>query len=370
MANGKSDLTVFIGRFSPFHNGHATVLRRALQKSKVVLVLLGSADQPRTIKNPFTADERTTMIDMWYGNESWKNSKPNLNGGRLEVAAIHDTPYNDQLWIRDVQVAVEACKNKYVDLLGLNPTIAITGAKRDATSWYLEAFPTWEKDFVSADESDFNLSATDVRRILFNSQNCHIDDSCAIELARHVPETTRLFLDGFAETDEAQQLRREFQFINKYKMAWEAAPYAPTFVTVDNVVVQSGHVLLIRRRSEPGKGLWALPGGFVNQTERLLDAAIRELREETKLKVPAAVLKGSVKSKEIFDHPDRSLRGRTLTIAYLIALPDQEQLPEVKGSDDAEKAEWVPIAKIQSMRDQLFEDHYSIIETMLGRLQS
>jgi len=134
---------------------------------------------------------------------------------------------------------------------------------------------------------------------------------------------------------------------------------------VDAVVIQSGHVLMIRRRSEPGKGLWALPGGFLNaNTDRsVLEACIRELREETGIKVPAPVLKGNVKRNKVFDAIDRSARGRTITHAFHIELPDGE-LPRVKGQDDADKAKWVPISAVKS--EDCFEDHWEIIQYFLG----
>ena len=137
--------------------------------------------------------------------------------------------------------------------------------------------------------------------------------------------------------------------------------------TVDAVVIQSAHVLLIRRRAEPGRGQWALPGGFLNPEERMLDGAIRELREETKIKVPEAVLRGSIKASQPYDDPHRSERGRLITQAFLFQLPDQIELPKVKGSDDADKARWVPLADLKA--DELFEDHYFIIKDMIGKAE-
>ena len=122
---------------------------------------------------------------------------------------------------------------------------------------------------------------------------------------------------------------------------------------------------MIKRRAEPGKGLWALPGGYVNaNTDKSVEAAmLRELREETMIKVPAPVLKGSIVRSKVFDAIDRSPRGRIITHAFHIQLPDGE-LPKVKGSDDAEKARWVPIAEVKS--EDCFEDHYEILQHFVG----
>lgn len=169
------------------------------------------------------------------------------------------------------------------------------------------------------------------------------------------------------ETDTYEYLSGEYSFYEKYKADWAHAPYAPTFVTVDGVVVQSGHLLLVRRRAYPGKGLWALPGGFLDQSEGVKEGVIRELREETKLKVPTAVLKGSIKDSKVFDHPNRSLRGRTITHAHLIEL-NPGPLPPVKGGDDADKARWFPLEEVLTMEGQLFEDHFSIINYFIGRV--
>jgi bifunctional NMN adenylyltransferase/nudix hydrolase len=180
-----------------------------------------------------------------------------------------------------------------------------------------------------------------------------------------VPETTFDFLMSFKETAEYEQIIREREFVANYKKQYASLPYPPIFSTADAVVIQSGHVLMIKRRAEPGKGLWALPGGYVNaNTDKSVEAAmLRELREETMIKVPAPVLKGNIVRSKVFDAIDRSPRGRIITHAFYIQLPDGD-LPKVKGSDDAEKARWVPIAEVRS--EECFEDHYEILQHFLG----
>jgi bifunctional NMN adenylyltransferase/nudix hydrolase len=122
--------------------------------------------------------------------------------------------------------------------------------------------------------------------------------------------------------------------------------------------------LLVSRKAFPGRGQLALPGGFINQYERLEEAMLRELREETRLKVPAPVLKGSIRRQQVFDSPYRSTRGRTITHAFYIELSPDTSLPKVKGGDDAKHAQWAPLAKLDPR--QMYEDHYDIIQEMIG----
>ena len=149
----------------------------------------------------------------------------------------------------------------------------------------------------------------------------------------------------------------------------EGRPLCTCPCTVDSIVVSAGHVPLIRRRSTPGRGTWAIVGGFINQDEKLLDGAIRELREETKLKVSPKVLIGSLTQQAVYDDPKRSLRGRTITHAFLFEIGlDNGKLPKVKGGDDADKAKWIPLTVFNKMQDQMFEDHYFIVRDMIDKL--
>lgn len=114
-------------------------------------------------------------------------------------------------------------------------------------------------------------------------------------------------------------------------------------------------VLLIQRGNEPFKGMWALPGGFMNMDETLEQCARRELKEETGLDTP-------VRFEEIgsFSTVDRDPRGRTVTVAYLAVVP----MSEVKGGDDAAAAQWFPLDALPP----LAFDHEEIMQRAIDRM--
>ncbi len=341
------DYLVFIGRFEPFHNGHQAVIARALSLAQHVIVLVGSANTPRSIRNPWNFCEREVMMRAAFPNEA----------ARLLIRPLRDHLYNDALWVSEVQRTVAECTKDAPK----TPKIGLIGHQKDQSSYYLEMFPQWE---LVSSANVAGVSATDLRDYLFDNESRDLGKDLLIQAA--VPAPVFSMLKGFRDGPQFAQLVREHQFIRTYHKSWAAAPYPPTFVTVDAVVVHSGHVLLVRRRAEPGKGLWAFPGGFVDQAETLESAVIRELREETRLKLPAPVLRGSIKSRQVFDHPDRSLRGRTITHAFHFEFPSGE-LPSVRAGDDADRARWVPISEALDMEEQFYEDHFHMLEHFVGR---
>lgn len=332
------DYLVFIGRFQPFHLGHKAVVDEALKLAENVIMLIGSANLPRSTHNSFTVAERSQMILGAY---------PEKEAKRIHCVGLDDALYNDNRWLKYVQQAVKSVTGD------LTANIGLIGHSKDSSSYYLSLFPNWHS--VSVPNFN-NLSATPIRDGFLLG---------ADPLSELVPKSTIDVMKAFKATDEFQNLHLEAGFIDKYKKQWENAPYPPTFMTVDAVVVQSGHILLVERRSMPGQGLWALPGGFIDPKETLFDACIRELREETRLKVPDAVLRGSRHSQHTFDDPYRSARGRTITQAFYFVLKnDPNGLPPVKGGDDAKRAFWLPLGELSA--DKLYEDHYAIICKMVG----
>jgi bifunctional NMN adenylyltransferase/nudix hydrolase len=336
------DTLVYIGRFQPVHNAHVEIIRRATHMARQVVIIVGSANQPRTYKNPFTSAERQCMlVDALRGIGDKECS--------IRIEHNTDTIYNDQAWAIRVQGLVAK------HTLGMSK-IAIIGHDKDESTFYLKMFPQWERIDVELIEP---LDATSIRDLYFRS------DANLGFIEGVVPHSVHVALQHFMHTADYQQIIREREFITNYKRQFESLPYPPVFVTTDAIVIQSGHVLMIKRRSEPGRGLWALPGGFLNATtdRSVVDCAIRELKEETGIKVPVPVLVGSIKDSRVFDAIGRSTRGRTITHAFKIVLPDGE-LPKVKGADDAEKARWVPIAELNG--SVCYEDHYEIISHFVG----
>ena len=139
--------------------------------------------------------------------------------------------------------------------------------------------------------------------------------------------------------------------------------YPRPAVTADCVVITKGRlrvgakagmaepkVLLIERGGEPFKGCWALPGGFMNMDETTEQCAIRELEEETGLKVSGLHQIGA------YSKVDRDPRGRTVTVAYL-AIVDAPMA--VSGQDDAAKAQWFPLSALPELafdHDEIMHD--------------
>lgn len=114
------------------------------------------------------------------------------------------------------------------------------------------------------------------------------------------------------------------------------------------------HVLLIRRRWEPFAGHWALPGGHVDPGEQAHAAAVRELEEETGLRVTP----GSFLPFGAYGDPGRDPRGRYVTFAYTARL---FSTPEPVPADDAAESLWLPVDDVLAGRYPLAFDHARIV---------
>lgn len=124
-------------------------------------------------------------------------------------------------------------------------------------------------------------------------------------------------------------------------------------VTADGIVLSDGKIALIKRKNDPFKGSYALPGGFVDYGERLEDCVVREVLEETGLKTMIVNLVG------VYSAPDRDPRGHFVTAVYELRVTGGA----LKAGDDASLAEWVPVDDVPAMAF----DHGDIIADFLAK---
>ena len=348
------DCLVLIGRFQPCHAGHLQVIRAGLERAAMLILICGSARQPRSARNPWDEWEREQMI---------RGSLTRAENNRIHIAPIMDDLYDEDAWIQAVATAVNNLAEVIPDSGNVPRRIGLIGHNLHNSHYYPRLFPQWE----AIEIPDHNrINATTIRAELFGGKDptaartyLHGDQARA-QLPGHVITTLEQFCGSEAFTD----VKAEYDYIERYRRDWDVAPYPPVFVTVDNVVVHGDNILLIERGDHPGKGLLAMPGGFIDQYEPLQDACIRELLEETDLAIPAAELKTLIRRKEVFDYPYRSSRGRIITHVFLIELPPAMAVPQVRGGDDARHALWLPLADLDPVR--MLEDHLFIIQKMLA----
>lgn len=328
------ETAVLIGRFQPFHRGHEGLLRRALESAPQVVVVLGSAGSARTPRNPFTAAEREAMI---------RSTLSATENARLRFVGQRDV-WDTARWAREVREKVQTA--------GSGP-VGLVGYRKDDTSAYLDSFPGWT--WIDAGRQG-ELDATPLRTILYGEDPLPV---VLERLAHAIDPRVGEIVEEWARAGHRQEMSEDAVAAEGYARRWGPGP----FVTVDALVRAAGHVLLIRRKARPGRGLWALPGGFLEAGEPLEVASVRELREETGLDL------GSTRSfrEMVFSHPGRSQRARIVTHAFLFE-PDLEVLPEVVAADDALEARWIPVEALEAMEESFFEDHFHILSGFLPGL--
>ena len=127
--------------------------------------------------------------------------------------------------------------------------------------------------------------------------------------------------------------------------------YKSPSLAVDGVIIKDNQILLIKRKNDPYKDSWAMPGGFVEYGERTEDAVLREVKEETGLEAKISQLVG------VYSDPKRDPRKHVVSITYLL----KDVSGTEKGGDDAKEAKWWNVNKLP----ELAFDHQYIINDAL-----
>lgn len=341
---------VVIGRFQPFHYGHKHLVDAALAASDLVTVVVGSTGTRPDTKNPLAFEYVASLIRAAY--------EGTRAAGKIRIQKVEDEPYDDDLWAAKVR-----------EVVGLTDAQEITlfGHKKDASGYYQDFFPGWGYVATGPCPDYPDLSATAVRSLYYGWRK-HLDES----LRRFLPYKLEL-LDALMAPDLDRYVA-EFKAIAAHKDEWTsagAAKYGVQHVACDTLLLHDENVLLIERGGAIGNGSLALPGGFVNAGERIIDACFRELHEETGIdlrdewRTRFAQRKAGLGYTVAFDYPWRSLTGRIFTNVLTWGL--NEHVQPTPG-DDAKRAFWVHRSELELLKPRFYGDHYHMIKQLLGGL--
>jgi bifunctional NMN adenylyltransferase/nudix hydrolase len=345
--------SVFVGSFQPPTKLDVSIAEKLASQSHQVFVVIAVHAGHRDIKNTFSPDQR---VEMWHRALA---SSP--LSSRIEVVTASYNPYGEDEWRQNLRAAV---RNK----IPFNRPLWFSGE-----AWYLQPLKKfWDnkaalkheaksKSLLSLESADLTTSA------YANPVSHHWSARRAVIKKEKTlfPEPVNQWLaENYRGSPQHREHLRELESVLKYRKSWAKAPFAPIFSTVDAVVICQKHILLIERDHDPGKGTFALPGGFLDQHEFTVQGSIRELLEETRIAIDPSTLFKTLKCNYVFDFSERSALGRVISHGYLFKVKSS-RLPRVQASDDAAKAFWFPVRDLEKLIPKFFEDHYLIIKKLM-----
>lgn len=331
------DIAACIGTFHLPRHADFARLRHALARAPQVRVFLAGAHRPRSPRHPFTWEERAHLLQQGLGGDERQ---------RVQFHPLREG------------VGAERTRAELAQAVPAGAQVLLVAGASQEGSWPVP--PGWNGEALPGIAEPVPESVLR-EQLLSAAQPATALAALQADLPPHVLQ----FLRDWSTGPDYAHLREEYQQIAREKAAWSVAPYPVVLVTVDAVVRAAGHVLLIRRGQAPGKGLRALPGGFLDVHETVRESALRELAEETRLDLPE--LQSALRGVQVFDDPQRSQRGRVITHAHFFDLGERP-LPGVRGDDDAAAAEWVPIDQLPGLEAAFMDDHFLILDHFLGLL--
>lgn len=324
---------VFTLRGQILHNGHLSCLDKLFELADFGMIFIGSTNSPITANNSFNYAQRKAVIE-----EIIETRFPNRT---YKIFPLNDYIYDNYRWKDQITDQTSIFRSEDVCMIG--------GSKGE---WYFNLFSEFDK-FVP-DFNDPSLHATTLRKEYF------IDG--IINLTK-MPKITADYLAHIYDTEQYHYVRNEMLRIKELNDTYGKGP----FTTVDNVCIWRNKILLVQRKNHPGKGLWAIAGGYLDATdESVMHGAYRELIEETQANITFEQYNSFVKDVKYFNNPSRSVVAHINTHAHYVVIPDEIEMV-VEGADDAAVAEWKDMEFVENNPTLFYDDHRSIIEIFVGQ---
>lgn len=298
------------GRFQPLSTAAEAAIREALAAHGEAIVAIAGANRPRSVNDPFTYGERVAMLAAAFPGE--------FRDGRVRALPLGDCGYD------------EALREQAAEALG--PAITVEAAA-DAPSMRADALHSL---FMAPSQADVSARVAG-------------------------------WLDGFSLTAARTALEDELDTIFEVRRLYGPGPH----LTADSICTWRGEVLLIERGNAPYKGTLAIPGGIVDKDEDPLEAAARELSEETRISgthgpMNAQAIKGFAVSEDpaVYADEGRDPRGRYVGHAFHFDFSSLPERPGVRPGDDARKAVWRPETSLDPQG--LAFDHFALLHDLIA----
>lgn len=339
----------YIGRFQPFHEGHLEIVKGAFKNGIEKLhIIIGSAEQYATVKNPFSFNERVDIIKDFL-----------IVKNDIEIHRLDDHP-SDDIWFRNLENLIKEICNEVDDEI----YFVHSSRKDDKESEKLNTeickrlhhIPMWI-------ENKIDTNATFIRKTLF-------DDSLMFIQYRKIYHAWIWDSEKAKYNSNFIIANNDYKIIKKIKENKEKYPYPINDVATDVIVWKGSlkhlfenQILLIRRaKGCYGEGKLALPGGFLESELSLEENAVKELYEETGMKLNV----DDVEYSSLVDNPNRSFRGRIISFVYEHKVEDDFDFSNLKAGDDAGEIVIMSLNEILKNKGLFFEDHWTIITERFG----
>lgn len=361
---------LLLGRFQLVTKGHLADAIAMGDACETCYIGIGSTNQSRDTRNPWTFEERCEM---------WRAALPSDMIERVRFFGQEDLG-NGLRWAS----AIENSMDKLLRGEGIDPdtaSVGLFGHRKDSTSFYLDDFPRYIFENLPNYEG---INASDVRDEYLRLGDTVYADWSATMRAK-VPAGVLDWLERFLDTQAYATLAEEAERNDVAMAPWRrretadgpGLPHDVVFTDAAAVVVQGNRVLLHKRRSYPGKDLWALPEARLLQREDPLDASIRIAIVSSGIDLSESQFRRAHRETWFRSDPYRTTRGRVITIPSLFLLsptprgklPEERRksmaLPRVRASGDVG---FFTFDEVREMRSRIYADHPIIIDQALERL--
>lgn len=304
------NIGVYVGRFQPFHYGHYLTCLTALKTLDHLVICLGGCNSDRSLKNPWTFQERSLMIQSSF-------SKTELT--RITIVPLYDSLYDNQAWkLRLEHQIVSLFPKAQVHLLGY---------EKDQSSFYLSMFHGW--DFIPMDNID-KINATDLRKNYFLHQT--IDEAKCSKGATQ-------FLEAFLKTPLFFNMQKKFKAI-------QFSPVTTTEV-INTIIQTQSHCLIEKRTVFSKEDQWGLPEWRTDHHSET------EALNHTFNLFQSRPASYTISYLGHYDQAGQCMYSKQISHLYLIKM---KEMLNLRASD---RSQWMNLSSF--LEKKLFSDHISFI---------